>query len=86
MEWGEVFPYLPNYSVLCRQRIITNIVHNIIMKQYLGVIVMLIGAFLQVFSYLSDQVESANIFLATGLCLVIAGYLVHIFLNKKIEA
>ena len=56
------------------------------MKQYLGVIVMLIGAFLQVFSYLSDQVESATIFLATGLCLVIAGYLVHIFLNKKIEA
>ena len=56
------------------------------MKQYLGVIVMLIGAFLQVFSYLSDQVESANTFLAVGLFLVIAGYLGHIILNKKVEA
>ena len=56
------------------------------MKQYLGVIVMLVGAFLQVFSYLSDQVESATPFLAVGLFLVIAGYLGHIFLNKKVEA
>ena len=56
------------------------------MKQYLGVIVMLIGAFLQVFSYVSDQVENANTFLLVGLFLVIAGYLGHIFLNKKVEA
>ena len=47
------------------------------MKQYLGVIVMLIGAILLVYSYLSDQV---------GLVLVIGGYLGHIFLGKKVKA
>ena len=53
------------------------------MKQYLGVIVMLIGAILLVYSYLSDQVEHANTFLTIGLVLVIGGYLGHIFLGKS---
>ena len=56
------------------------------MKQYLGVIVMLIGAILLVYSYLSDQVEHANTFLTIGLVLVIGGYLGHIFLGKKVKA
>lgn len=53
------------------------------MKQYIGILVMLLGAHLQLFTYFSDQVESANIFLGTGLVLVIVGYLLHIFLSKK---
>jgi len=53
------------------------------MKQYIGILVMLLGALLQLFTYFSDQVESANIFLGTGLVLVIVGYLLHIFLSKK---
>ena len=56
------------------------------MKQYLGVIVMLIGAILLVYSYLSDQVEHANTFLTIGLVLVIGGYLGHVFLGKKVKA
>lgn len=53
------------------------------MKQYIGIIVMLIGALLQLFTYFTDQVENANLFLGTGLTLVILGYLGHIFINKK---
>ncbi len=53
------------------------------MKQYIGVIVMLIGALLQLFTYFTDQVENANTFLGIGLALVVFGYLGHIFLNKK---
>ena len=53
------------------------------MKQYIGVIVMLIGALLQLFTYFTDQVENANLFLGTGLTLVILGFLGHIFINKK---
>ena len=56
------------------------------MKQYLGVIVMLIGAILLVYSYLSDQVEHAKTVLTIGLVLVIGGYLGHIFLGKKVKA
>ena len=41
------------------------------MKQYIGVIVMLIGALLQLFTYFTDQVEQANTYLGTGLVLVI---------------
>ena len=52
------------------------------MKQYIGIIVMLIGALLQLFTYFTDQVENANLFLGTGLTLVL-GYLGHIFINKK---
>ena len=37
------------------------------MKQYIGIIVMLIGALLQLFTYFTDQVENANLFLGTGL-------------------
>ena len=59
------------------------IVHRDIMKQYIGVIVMLIGALLQLFTYFTDQVENANTFLGIGLVLVVFGYLGHIFLNKK---
>ena len=59
------------------------IVHGDIMKQYIGVIVMLIGALLQLFTYFTDQVENANTFLGIGLALVVFGYLGHIFLNKK---
>ena len=46
------------------------------MKQYIGIIVMLIGALLQLFTYFTDQVENANLFLGTGLTLVVLGYLV----------
>ena len=53
------------------------------MKQYIGIIVMLIGALLQLFTYVTDQVENANLFLGTGLTLVVLGYLGHIFINKK---
>ncbi|MBF1310887.1 MAG: hypothetical protein HXN14_07355 [Porphyromonadaceae bacterium] len=53
------------------------------MKQYIGIIVMLIGALLQLFTYFTDQVENANLFLGTGLALVVLGYLGHIFINKK---
>ncbi|WP_298527616.1 hypothetical protein [uncultured Porphyromonas sp.] len=53
------------------------------MKQYIGVIVMLIGALLQLFTYFTDQVEQANIYLGTGLALVIVGYIAHIFISKK---
>ena len=59
------------------------IVHRDIMKQYIGDIVMLIGALLQLFTYFTDQVENANTFLGIGLVLVVFGYLGHIFLNKK---
>ena len=58
-------------------------VHRNIMKQYIGIIVMLIGALLLLVSYVTDQVENANIFLGTGLALVVLGYLGHIFINKK---
>lgn len=53
------------------------------MKQYIGIIVMLIGALLQLFTYFTDQVENANLFLSTGLTLVVLGFLGHIFINKK---
>lgn len=53
------------------------------MKQYIGVIVMLIGALLQLYTYFTGQVENANTFLGIGLALVVLGYLGHIFLNKK---
>ncbi|MFC2566333.1 MAG: hypothetical protein ACFNT7_05815 [Porphyromonas pasteri] len=53
------------------------------MKQYIGIIVMLIGALLLLVSYFTDQVENANLFLGTGLALVVLGYLGHIFINKK---
>lgn len=53
------------------------------MKQYIGILVMLLGALLQLFTYFSDQVESANTFLGCGLALVVIGYLIHIFLSKK---
>lgn len=53
------------------------------MKQYIGILVMLLGALLQLFTYFSDQVESANTLLGCGLVLVVVGYLAHIFLNKK---
>ena len=59
------------------------IVHRDIMKQYIGIIVMLIGALLQLFTYFTDQVENANLFLGTGLALVVLGFLGHIFINKK---
>ena len=53
------------------------------MKQYIGVIVMLIGALLQLYTYFTDQVKNANLLLGIGLALVVFGYLGHIFLNKK---
>ena len=59
------------------------IVHRDIMKQYIGVIVMLIGALLQLYTYFTGLVENANTFLGIGLALVVLGYLGHIFLNKK---
>ena len=53
------------------------------MKQYIGVIVMLIGALLRLFTYFTDQVEQANTYLGTGLVLVIVGYIIHIVISKK---
>ncbi|WP_455250279.1 hypothetical protein [Porphyromonas sp.] len=53
------------------------------MKQYLGIIVMLIGALLQIFTYFTDQVENANTYLGIGLVLVVLGYLGHIVMTKK---
>ena len=48
------------------------------MKQYIGIIVMLIGALLQLFTYFTDQVENANLFLGTGLTLVVLGFRSHL--------
>lgn len=53
------------------------------MKQYIGVILILVGVVLQLYTYFSGQVESANTFLGIGLLLALVGYLAHIFLNKK---
>lgn len=53
------------------------------MKQYIGIIVMLLGALLQLFTYFTDQVENANTYLGIGLILVVLGYLGHILMTKK---
>ncbi len=73
----EIIPYFVD------TRTIQQHINIATMKQYIGILVMLLGALLQLFTYFSDQVESANIFLGTGLVLVIVGYLLHIFLSKK---
>lgn len=51
------------------------------MAKYLGVIVLLIGALLLIIEGLTPQ--TSNLFLWSGLVLVIAGYITHIFLGRQ---
>lgn len=51
------------------------------MAKYLGTIILLIGAILLI---VEGVIKISNVILATGLFLVIAGYLVHIFLGRKL--
>jgi uncharacterized membrane protein HdeD (DUF308 family) len=51
--------------------------------KYLGVLILLIGV--GVLAVPAFTGKSDNSYLAAGLALIIAGYLSHIFLNKKIE-
>jgi uncharacterized protein YjeT (DUF2065 family) len=55
---------------------------NTLMKS-LGVVILLIGVVVLAMPSLMDI--RSNMFLATGLILVIVGFLFHIFLNKKFE-
>lgn len=52
------------------------------MVKYLGVLLLLVGAVLLIVVGFTNP--ETNIMLGSGLALVVVGYLVHIFLNKKV--
>lgn len=52
------------------------------MKQYLGVLVLLIGALILIYTGFNPSYDS-NTLLGTGLLLVVLGYIAHIFLNRS---
>lgn len=52
--------------------------------KYLGVLVLIIGVVILAVPYLTSGTAN-NTILATGIILIIVGYLGHIFLNKKFE-
>lgn len=49
--------------------------------KYIGICVLLIGALLLIWAGLNPS--ESNVFLGSGLALVVIGYLAHIFLMKK---
>ncbi len=51
------------------------------MKKYLGVLVLLIGALILIYSGFNPSYDS-NTLLGTGLVLVVLGYIGYIFLNR----
>lgn len=54
------------------------------MAKNLGIISLLIGAILLVIEGVTEQTH--NTFLWLGLCLVVVGYVAHIFLGRKLKA
>ena len=52
--------------------------------KYIGVLALIIGVLMLAIPFLTIGTVS-NTILASGIVLVIGGYLVHIFLNKKFE-
>lgn len=52
------------------------------MKQYLGVLVLLVGALILIYSGFNPSYDS-NALLGTGLLLVVLGYVAHILLNRS---
>lgn len=51
------------------------------MTKYVGVLILLLGAVLLIIAGLTSP--ETNTLLGSGLGLVVAGYLVHILMNKK---
>lgn len=52
--------------------------------KYLGVILLIIGVIILAVPYLTSG-NASNMVLIIGIVLIVAGYLSHIFLNRKFE-
>ncbi len=55
------------------------------LKKYLGVIIILIAVIILIFPALCGNAISSNGMLITVIILLVAGLLVHIFMNKKVK-
>jgi uncharacterized membrane protein HdeD (DUF308 family) len=53
--------------------------------KYLGVLILIAGVVILAVSYFFTSGTISNTVLMFGIILIIAGYLSHIFLNKKIQ-